>query len=341
MKVRIQAGNLSPRIERMLRTSFSDYERLTPREALLSSRTFSRVLLCASLNSIGYDRHLLDFFARAQGRNLLEEAVLGVVVESPTPLHTREAGVQLLYHANKLGACLPGRSLVEATNDMENLLPLSLPLGKTPAEILESQLQGLARRLSQEKPIRENPRLSVWTIGRPQLSATLAIWEMIRPHLSGVEVELLSFGNENIRDCRGCAYELCKKMGQETRCIYEDYVVKELYPSIERSDGILILTPNYNDMLPANFVSSINRLTALFRKRKFYDKSLFSLIVTGHTGAELLSRQLIGALHVNKTFALPPRFSWEVRAHNVDAVAQNASLPAQARNFAERIVSGI
>lgn len=339
MNLRIQAKNLSPKTEKLLRAHFSDYERMSPRDALLSQRPFSRVLLCASLNETGYDRHLLDLLHRAEGARLFEDTVAGVVVESPGPLYTREAGVQLLYHANRLGARMPGRSLVEATPGLENLVPLSRPLGKSPEDILSAQLKGLHERMGTSRQTSAQRRLSVWTIGKPDTSATLAVWDMIRPHLNGIEIDLLSFGQENIRDCRGCAYELCKKMGEETRCIYEDYVVKEMYPSIERSDGILILTPNYNDMLPANFVSSINRLTALFRKRKFFDKSLFSLIVTGHSGAELLSRQLIGALHINKTFALPPRFTWEVRAHNRDAVRENRELPQQAEAFAKRIVA--
>lgn len=341
MNLRIQSKNLPPGVDRILNEVFSDYVRITPSEALGSRQKFQRVLLVASINPIGYDEELLAFLAGAYEQGTLEDTVVGVVVESKTSLHTREAGVQLLYHANKMGARMPGRSLVEAAENLENLLPLSEPLGKTPAELFQLQLEGLHRRLDTPIAGTRQPKLSVWTIGRKEISATLAVWDLIHPHLSGIEVELLSFGNEMIRDCRGCAYELCKKMGEKSKCIYEDYVVEKLYPSIEQSDGILILSPNYNDMLPANFVSSINRLTALFRKRKFFDKSLFSLIVTGHTGAELLSRQLIGALHVNKTFALPPRFTWEVRAHNREAVQENPALPAQAIDFAQRIKNGM
>lgn len=339
MKVRIQAKSLPAKRERILRSAFPDYETITPREALRMERRFSHVLLAAQLQEPGYDWHLMDFLGQADGK--LENTVAGFYVDSKTPLHTREAGVQLIYHANKQGARMPGRSLVEAAGELENLVPLSAPLEKSPTEILEDQLRGLAGRMEQPHLQKKKNRLSVWTIGSPGRSATLAIWDLILPHLKDIEVDLLSFGNENIRDCRGCAYALCKKMGQETRCIYEDYVVEHMYPSIEKSDGILILTPNYNDMLPANFVSSINRLTALFRKRKFFDKSLFSLVVTGHTGAELLSRQLIGALHVNKTFALPPRFTWEVRAHTVASVHENRVLPALAEDFAARILQGI
>ncbi|NLK57784.1 MAG: flavodoxin family protein [Tissierellia bacterium] len=338
MKQLLCAHSFPKTIERALQNAFADYTVCTPQECDLSTPN-GRILLAAHLQSHSYDPALLRWI---EDCGLFPPGTrMGVFVYSPTALHTREAGVQLLYHANKAGARMPGRSLVEAAKNLDNLTPLSAPLHKSPAEILQDQLNSLARRLEQEIVRKENPRLSVWTIGKPDASATLSIWDLIRPHLSGIQIDLLSFGNENIRDCRGCAYELCKKMGEASRCIYEDYVVEKLYPSIEAADGILILTPNYNDMLPANFVSAINRMTALFRKRKFFDKNLYSLIVTGHSGAELLSRQLISALHINKTFALPPHFTWEVRAHNVQSVKENPALPAQAQIFAETIVESL
>lgn len=307
-------------------------------EAATRSWKQETVLVAAHLDAIGQDAALIAFLsAVSQQEEAFEGAVCGAFMESETPLFTRDAGVRLLYLLNRMGARLPGRSLVEATPRLDNLTPLSGPLGKSREELLRSSLRSLADHLTAAPASLSHPRLSVWTIGRKDVSATRAVWEMLEPKLDGIDIDFLPFGGELIHDCRGCAYELCKKMGQQSKCIYEDYVVESLYPSIERSDAILILSPNYNDMLPANFISSINRMTALFRKRKFFDKQLFAITVSGHTGGERLSQQLIGALHVNKTFALPPHFSLEIRAHNVEAVRSDATIPPRLEAFGENI----
>ena len=65
---------------------------------------------------------------------------------------------------------------------------------------------------------------------------------------------------------------------------------------------------NYNDALSANLTACVNRLTALFRQTRFYDKRLFGLVVSGYSGGDLLARQLISALNMNKSFFLPPHF---------------------------------
>ena len=63
-----------------------------------------------------------------------------------------------------------------------------------------------------------------------------------------------------------------------------------------------MLCANYNDALSANLTACVNRLTALFRQTRFYDKRLFGLVVSGYSGGDLLARQLISALNMNKSF---------------------------------------
>ena len=53
----------------------------------------------------------------------------------------------------------------------------------------------------------------------------------------------------------------------------------------------------------------INRLTALFRQTRFYDKALFAVVVSGYSGSDTLARQLISGMNMNKSFYLPPRFA--------------------------------
>lgn len=90
-------------------------------------------------------------------------------------------------------------------------------------------------------------------------------------------------------------------------------------------------------MISANLVAVINRLTALFRKSKFYDKTLFSIIVSGHSGSDALARQLISALNINKTFRLPPYFALMATANDKGAIEKVPGIMDKARTFAENI----
>ena len=85
-------------------------------------------------------------------------------------------------------------------------------------------------------------------------------------------------------------------------------MVENIYPAVKWADAILLLCPNYNDALSANMTAFINRLTALFRTTRFYDKALFAIIVSGYSGSDLLAGQLVTALNMNKTFYLPGNF---------------------------------
>ena len=84
---------------------------------------------------------------------------------------------------------------------------------------------------------------------------------------------------------------------------------REVYPAVRRADGVVMLCPNYNDALSANLTAFINRLTALFRQTRFYDKALFALVVSGYSGSDLVARQLISAMNMNKSFYVPGRFA--------------------------------
>ena len=86
-------------------------------------------------------------------------------------------------------------------------------------------------------------------------------------------------------------------------------VQKRLSPRWQVEEIGLRMCPNYNDALSANLTAFINRLTALFRQTRFYDKAVFALVVSGYSGSDTVARQLISALNMNKSFYLPPRFA--------------------------------
>ena len=69
---------------------------------------------------------------------------------------------------------------------------------------------------------------------------------------------------------------------------------------------MLFLCPNYNDAVGANFTALFNRLTSLLLQCDLSEKQLYSVIVSGYSGGDLVARQLLGAMCLNKTVSLPP-----------------------------------
>ena len=95
--------------------------------------------------------------------------------------------------------------------------------------------------------------------------------------------------------------------------------------------------PNYNDALSANLTAFINRLTALFRQTRFYDKALFSIVVSGYSGGDIVARQLIAGLNMNKSFFLPGRFSMLETANDPGEALALPGIAERLDEFAARI----
>ena len=111
---------------------------------------------------------------------------------------------------------------------------------------------------------------------------------------------------------------------------------------------MLFLCPNYNDAVGANFTALFNRLTSLLLQCDLSEKQLYSVIVSGYSGGDLVARQLLGAMCLNKTVSLPPRFCLLETANDLptaqalpgiagrlDAAAMQRSLCQPAGNSSE------
>lgn len=101
-----------------------------------------------------------------------------------------------------------------------------------------------------------------------------------------------------------------------------------------RNTGVWI---NYNDALSANMTAFINRLTALFRTTRFYDKALFGIIVSGYSGSDIVAEQLIAALNMNKTFYLPGNFAMMETANKAGTAMKLPGIEARIEKFAANI----
>ena len=93
--------------------------------------------------------------------------------------------------------------------------------------------------------------------GSPNLHGctATALEEMIKTfEKEGIETELVSIGNKNIRGCISC--NKCSEIG---RCVFDD-CVNEIAPKFEAADGLVIGSPVYYGSPSGTLLSFLDRL---------------------------------------------------------------------------------
>lgn len=270
---------------------------------------------------------------------LLTGCTAAAVVTGEGELYTKDVARDLVLAGNLAGCAFLGRPLVEATGSLRNF--------RVQAQIIGAD-EPTAYRLAVSELLE---RLAAWT-GPPPVrkvlalhasaratSNTLALWELVRSGLpAGVETRELCLQNGTLADCIGCSYTACLYFGQQGGCFYGGPMVEEVFPAVRECDALVMLCANYNDALSANLTAFINRLTALFRQSRFYDKRLYGLIVSGYSGGDLIARQLISALNMNKSFYLPPRFCMMETANEKGSLLRLPGIAQRSRAFAAGMV---
>lgn len=305
----------------------------------------SKILFAVELNKIGTSNILNDIFLELfnRGKDSLEGSNAAVLIHSRYKLFTKTMAQNIIFWANSLGCTFPGRPLVEVTKEFENFIALEKVYNMPLRDICSLQCKELGSRfLSNE--INENKKskkLLVIHSSNREMSNTLTLWDMVKKHIEEIEINEINVGNGNVKDCKGCPYKTCKHLGKQSRCFYGGIVVEEIYPAILESDSLMFICPNYNDMITANLVATINRFTALYRQTKFFDKSIFSIIVSGYSGGDALAKQLISSLNINKTFKLPPYFSLIAVANDKGSIKNVPNIEALSKEFAINIINGI
>ncbi len=287
--------------------------------------------------SLGLDKILVEIFSR--GKHGLCGSVGGVLVHSDTELFTKTVAQNIIFLTNQLGLKFIGRPLVEATGSLRNFLTMQKVSKKPLTDVCIESCKDLSMRLKEDNafPI-ENPNILVLHASNRTTSNSLMLWDMVKKHLEDYDINEIHIENGTVKDCIGCPYKVCKHYGQQTSCFYGGIMVEEVYPAILKSDIVIWICPNYNDAITANLSAVINRLTALFRKTKFYDKDFFSIIVSGNSGSDSVAKQLISALNINKTFRLPPYFALMATANDKGAVLELPNIEEHAREFAMNII---
>ena len=216
----------------------------------------------------------------------------------------------LALAANLAGCRFPGKPLVEATGSLDNWNVQSLRRGVSLAGAYRQAARELVQRLSGYSPAKKTrPKVLLLHASDKATSNTLqigsAVCELLREHCDATE---LSLQNGAVYDCRGCSYVTCAHYAAQKSCYYGGSIVNDVYPALTESDALLLLCPNYNDSVSANILAFINRLTSVLVYNSLYEKQLYAVIVSGYSGSDIIAQQVLGALCLNKTFSLPPRF---------------------------------
>lgn len=373
MKV-IEVGEISLIEEELIRAADSKYhfirlniEDIQNNPLLLKN---SKLLFVIHLKSFGVnpDIDILTGILAAhyeKNQTIFQNSLGAILISSEGEDYTKQTASIFEYRLNNMGLRFVGRPIIEAPDKLQNFIGHAERSGKSLEENLFSEFQKMLHSmdklysvletqqnrkenyigesiekgdLGEENSISNKCKKIVVLHSSNEDSNTLELWKMIRKYLSFFKIKEIHLENGEILDCKACSYRVCKHFAKQTSCYYGGAIVEDVYPAILESDIVILLCPNYNDALSANISAMINRLTALFRKQKFYDKKIYAVIVSGSSGTEAVATQIIRALNMNKTFHLPPYFSISAIANNKGAIHKVEGIEEKAKNFAIKLI---
>lgn len=281
---------------------------------------------------------LLRFLRR--NTNSLSGCVGSILVDGKSELYTKDIARELVFTANQCGCVFPGRPLVEGTFSLDNYL---VQARNRNTDCMGAYLASAREMINQlqtfQMPLHRKPHILAVHASNRDTSNTLTLWRKVRQHLEGdCTIQEISLQNGTIMDCTGCSFNTCKHFGEMCSCFYGGVMVDEVYPAILACDVLVMICPNYNDAISANLSAFINRLTALFNQVRFYNKALFAIVVSGYSGGDLVAKQVLGALNMNKSFLLPANFALFATANDPFSVEKIVDIDLQAEQFAQNIL---
>lgn len=337
----IMPGEISERLRNMLEYSIGGYHCNIIRSSDdIKDLKNKKILFAVELGDTGINIELYRMLEKIRlTSDCMENSLAAVLINSNSELFTRDIARKIILYANMSGCMFPGRPLSEATGSLKNFNTLQkLSPQLSLEEICFDDSRSIVNRLmyfEADKP--SNPKILTLHSSNYETSNTLSLWNMVKSNLIEYDINEIHIENGSVRDCKGCSYKACKHYSKSTNCFYGGVMVEEVYPAIIDCDILIMLCPNYNDCISANLSATINRLTALFRKVKFYDKYLYSIIVSGFSGSDIIAQQLISSLNINKTFMLPPKFALMETANDFGEVEKVANIENKAMEFAYNI----
>lgn len=303
-----------------------------------------RVLFAIGLSEHGLDAAVISLIAQLrQNPNVMEGATGAMILDGAGELYTKQTADMLALAANLAGCRFPGKPLVEATGSLDNWNVQSLRRGVSLLGAYRQAARELVQRLLTFLPQKkERPKVLLLHASDRATSNTLQIGmgisEAIAPFC---DIREISLQNGAIFDCRGCSYKTCAHFARQNSCFYGGVITNDVYPAINECDALLLLCPNYNDSVSANILAFINRLTSVLVYNSLYEKQLYAVIVSGYSGSDIIAQQVLGALCLNKTFALPPRFCLMQTANNPGEAMQAEGMRERIDRFAAQMLENM
>ncbi len=319
------------------------HETVCVKDALSNLRN-RRVLFVIGVDESGLNDELCALIATLRTHaDMLDGATCAMLVDGASELYTKQIADTLALAANMAGGFFPGRPLVEATGSLDNWRVQAKRRGVEPMGAYRMTARELVLRLIEFTPQKKKrPKILMLHASDKATSNTLQIGTNICKHLlPHCDIQELSLQNGAIYDCRGCSYTTCAHYAAQNSCFYGGSIVNDVYPAVTDCDALLLLCPNYNDSVSANIMAFINRLTALLVHTSFYDKYLYAVVVSGYSGSDLVAQQVLGALCLNKTFMLPPRFCLIQTANNPGEAMQTDGMAEKIETFASGMLKTI
>ena len=329
------------RLERLLDGALADIDHETVTEEFSREEIRGRRLLFAvPLGSYGTNSAYSRLIFRLRSEPfLLEGCEAALVVDGNSEFYTKSTAAELVLAANLAGCAFIGSPLVEGTGSLRNLRVQSALSGKDELQVYEDDIRQTVTRLMDPPVIpRKESEILVLHASSRRTSNTMQLWERVKNRLgTACTITEIGLRNGSVSDCSGCPYTMCLHFGEKGRCFYGGMMQEEVWPAVSRCSILVMLCPNYNDALSANLTAFINRLTGLFRRERFYDKQLFSIIVSGYSGGDVIAKQLISALNMNKSFYLPARFAMIETANRPGEVLALEGIEDRIEDFSARI----
>ncbi|MBN7772897.1 flavodoxin family protein [Clostridium aminobutyricum] len=300
-----------------------------------------RILFAVSLGQSGINLEWYGILKKIRtSGSCFEGSIGGIIVDGNSELYTKAFARELVLSANMSGCTFVGRPLVEGTHSLDNFNIVAKNLSTdNMGAYIESGRQLIKRVMAFQPVKKEQPSVLMLHASNYETSNTLSLWNNIKQRLEvSCDIHEISLRNGEVWDCMGCQYNTCLHFGEKGRCFYGGIISEQVYPAILEADALLLVCPNYNDAVSANIAAFINRLTALFRTRRFYDKALFAIVVSGYSGSDLVAQQLIGSLNMNKSFYLPGRFTMMETANNPGTILEVENIDIRAKAFSKNIL---
>jgi len=299
-----------------------------------------KIIFAIELDECGFNIPLFEMLLKLKerGDDSLLNSMAVMIIQSSSELFTKSTTQKIVFLANQMGCRFPGHPVVEATYDLNNFLSWQKSFKLSLLEIYKKQSKELVTKLIEENlKLINRPKILVLHSSLFKTSNTLMLWRMVKENLSGEDIREFHVENGTVVDCRGCSYKTCIHYSEEKSCFYGGIMVKEVLPAIEEADCIIWLCPNYNDAISAKLMAIINRMTVLYKRVKFGNKTIFSIVVSGNSGSDCVVKQLIGALNINKGFRLPPYFTLIATANDPGSIRNIPEIDNKAKKFAKNI----